>query len=81
MTGLPAHSGNATERLLDTEVLRSFVAIAEHGSFTRAAKAVFRTPSALSMQIKGLEATLDKRLFVREARRVQLTEHGELLLR
>ncbi|MES1948899.1 LysR family transcriptional regulator [Salinisphaera sp. C84B14] len=81
MTGLPANSGNATERLLDTEVLRSFVAIAEHGSFTRAAKAVFRTPSALSMQIKGLEATLDKRLFVREARRVQLTEHGELLLR
>ncbi|MES1926493.1 LysR substrate-binding domain-containing protein [Salinisphaera sp. T31B1] len=81
MTGLPRQTSGATERLLDTEVLRSFVAIAEHGSFTRAAKAVFRTPSALSMQIKGLETTLDKRLFVREARRVQLTEHGELLLR
>ena len=81
MTGLPGQTSGATERLLDTEVLRSFVAIAEHGSFTRAAKAVFRTPSALSMQIKGLETTLDKRLFVREARRVQLTEHGELLLR
>ncbi|MBS63217.1 LysR substrate-binding domain-containing protein [Salinisphaera sp.] len=81
MTGLAGQTSGATERLLDTEVLRSFVAIAEHGSFTRAAKAVFRTPSALSMQIKGLETTLDKRLFVREARRVHLTEHGELLLR
>ncbi|ERJ19775.1 Transcriptional regulator LysR family protein [Salinisphaera shabanensis E1L3A] len=81
MTRLPGQTTSATERLLDTEVLKSFVAIAEHGSFTRAAKAVFRTPSALSMQIKGLETMLDKRLFVREARRVHLTEHGELLLR
>ena len=81
ITRLPGQTTSATERLLDTEVLKSFVAIAEHGSFTRAAKAVFRTPSALSMQIKGLETMLDKRLFVREARRVHLTEHGELLLR
>ena len=46
--------------LLDNDVLRSFVAIAEHGTFTSAAKAVHRTPSALSMQIKQLERNLGK---------------------
>ncbi len=66
--------------LLDTDVLRTFVAIAECGSFTRAAKQVFRTPSALSMQIKRLEEILGQVLFVREARHVRLTAEGEVLL-
>ncbi|WP_048306962.1 LysR substrate-binding domain-containing protein [Halomonas sp. PR-M31] len=66
--------------LLDTEVLRTFVLIAESGSFTRAAEQVFRTPSALSMQIKRLEEILGQRLFLREARRVRLTPEGEVLL-
>ncbi|MFC3286175.1 LysR family transcriptional regulator [Litchfieldella rifensis] len=66
--------------LLDTDVLRTFVAIAESGSFTRAARQVFRTPSALSMQIKRLEETLGQPLFVREARQVRLTPEGEVLL-
>jgi len=81
MTDSPAPATLAAKPLLDTDVLRSFVAIAEHGSFTRAARAVFRTPSALSMQIKRLETMLGESLFIREARRVQLTAHGELLLR
>lgn len=72
--------GNSALPLLDTEVLRTFVAIAESGSFTRAAKQVFRTPSALSMQIKRLEETLGQALFVREARYVRLTPEGETLL-
>ncbi|WP_104202889.1 LysR family transcriptional regulator [Billgrantia saliphila] len=66
--------------LLDSDVLRTFVAIAECGSFTRAARQVFRTPSALSMQIKRLEETLGQALFVREARQVRLTPEGEVLL-
>lgn len=66
--------------LLDTDVLQTFVAIAETGSFTRAARQVFRTPSALSMQIKRLEETLGRPLFVRQARQVSLTPEGELLL-
>lgn len=66
--------------LLDTDVLRTFVAIAESGSFTRAAEQVFRTPAALSMQIKRLEETLGQALFVREARKVSLTAEGEVLL-
>lgn len=66
--------------LLDMEVIRSFITIAESGSFTRAAHQIFRTPSALSMQIKRLEETLGQALFVREARKVKLTPEGEILL-
>ncbi|WP_394426713.1 LysR substrate-binding domain-containing protein [Vreelandella stevensii] len=66
--------------LLDSEVLRTFVTIAESGSFTRAAQQLCRTPSALSMQIKRLEETLSQRLFIREARHVRLTAEGEVLL-
>lgn len=72
--------GQGALPLLDVDVLRSFVAIAESGSFTRAARQVFRTPSAVSMQIKRLEETLGQSLFVREARRVRLTPEGEMLL-
>ncbi len=66
--------------LLDLDVLRTFVAIAETGSFTAAANAVFRTPSAVSMQIKKLEETLRRPVFSRDARSVSLTTDGEILL-
>lgn len=66
--------------VLDLEILRSFVAIAEAGNFTRAASQVFRTPSALSMQIKRLEELVGQPLFIREARRVSLTPEGEAML-
>lgn len=66
--------------LLDLDVLRTFVAIAETGSFTSAANAVFRTPSAVSMQIKRLEEMLGRSLFLRDARSVTLTGDGEMLM-
>ncbi len=66
--------------LLDLDVLRTFVAIAETGSFTTAANAVFRTPSAVSMQIKKLEDILGRAVFTRDARSVALTTDGEMLL-
>lgn len=66
--------------LLDLDVLRSFVAIADTGSFTTAASAVFRTPSAVSMQIKKLEDILGRSVFSRDARSVTLTSDGEMLL-
>ncbi|MCR1828161.1 LysR substrate-binding domain-containing protein [Pseudomonas oleovorans] len=66
--------------LLESDVLRTFVAIADSGSFTRTAAQVFRSTAAVSLQIKRLEETLGQRLFSREARRVQLTAEGELLL-
>jgi DNA-binding transcriptional LysR family regulator len=76
------HSPNSPQGLplLDIEVLRTFVAIAETGSFTRAAQQVFRTPSAVSMQIKRLEEMLGRALFVREPRQVHLTPEGETML-
>ena len=61
-------------------LLRTFVAIAETGSFTTAATAVFRTPSAVSMQIKKLEDVLGRSVFARDARSVALTTDGEMLL-
>jgi DNA-binding transcriptional LysR family regulator len=66
--------------LLENDVLRTFVAIAETGSFAKAAKSVFRTPSAVSMQIRKLEETLDRSVFVREGRSIRLTSEGEALL-
>ncbi len=46
--------------LLESDVLRTFVAIAESGSFTRAAGQIYRSTSAVSMQIKRLEETLGR---------------------
>jgi len=66
--------------LLELDVLRTFIAIAETGSFTLAANAVFRTPSAVSMQIKKLEETLGVSVFSRDARSVSLTQDGEMLM-
>lgn len=66
--------------LLDLDVLRTFVAIAETGSFTLAANSVFRTPSAVSMQIKRLEELLGVSVFARDARSVSLTQDGQMLL-
>jgi DNA-binding transcriptional LysR family regulator len=66
--------------LLESDVLRTFVGIAESGSFTRTAAQVYRTTAAVSMQIKRLEETLGRNLFIREARRVHLTPEGEMLL-
>jgi len=66
---------------IDTELLRSFVAIADHGGFTRAAEAVHRTQSAISMQMKRLEEdVLQRPLFERSGRQVSLTAEGQVLL-
>lgn len=66
--------------LLESDVLKTFVGIAESGSFTRTAAQIYRSTGAVSMQIKRLEETLGRTLFVREARRVRLTPEGEMLL-
>ncbi|NKQ11570.1 LysR substrate-binding domain-containing protein [Pseudomonas sp. SST3] len=66
---------------IDAELLRSFVAIADHGGFTRAADAVNRTQSAISMQMKRLEEdVLQRPLFERDGRQVRLTAEGQVLL-
>lgn len=65
---------------LETDLIRTFVAISETGSFTRAADRVLRTPSAVSMQMKRLEEQLGRKLFVKQGRSVALTADGEALL-
>ncbi|RAI35488.1 LysR substrate-binding domain-containing protein [Rhodoplanes roseus] len=66
--------------LLDVDQLRTFVAIAETGSFTRAAEIVHKTQSAVSMQMKRLEERIGRPLFARDGRMSKLTEDGERLL-
>ncbi|HXH02427.1 MAG TPA: LysR substrate-binding domain-containing protein, partial [Candidatus Competibacteraceae bacterium] len=66
---------------IEHDLLRTFVAIADQGGFTRAAEAVNRTQSAVSMQMKRLEEDIVQRpLFERDGRGVRLTGEGELLL-
>ncbi|MBA2933150.1 LysR family transcriptional regulator [Sphingomonas sp. CGMCC 1.13654] len=65
---------------LPTNILRSFVAIADAGSMLQAADHVFVTQSALSLQIRKLEDLLQQSLFHRDGRRLSLTSSGELLL-
>jgi len=65
---------------IDPDLLRSFVLIAEGGSFTRAAAAVGRTQSAISMQIRRLEEMLGQPLLLRGPRHVEPTPHGAWLL-
>jgi DNA-binding transcriptional LysR family regulator len=65
---------------LDSELLRSFLFVVRHGSITRAALALHRTQSAVSVQIKRLETALGVTLFTREPRGVSLTPAGEQLL-
>ncbi|MCX5512530.1 LysR family transcriptional regulator [Kaistia algarum] len=66
--------------LLDLDQLRTFVAIADSGSFTRAADTVHKTQSAVSMQMRRLEERIGKPIFGRDGRSAKLTEHGERLL-
>lgn len=65
---------------VDTMQLKSFIAIAETGTYGRGAAAVNRTQSALSLQIKKLEEQLGCQLFDRSGRRVALTAEGEIFL-
>src|SRR6266571_803001 len=66
--------------LIDIDQLRTFIAIAETGSFTKAADLVHKTQSAVSMQMKRLEERLDRPIFARDGRASKLTEDGERLL-
>lgn len=65
---------------LPPDLLRSFVTIAEEGSFQEAANRIGRTQSAVSMQVQRLEQMVGHRLFRRERPTVSLTAKGEALL-
>lgn len=65
---------------LEINLLRSFVAVADHRNFTRAAVDLGRTQSAVSMQLKRLEEIVSVRLFERTKQSVEITAEGETLL-
>jgi LysR family carnitine catabolism transcriptional activator len=60
--------------------LRAFHLVAEHSNFTRAAEALFLTPSGLSVLVRELERQVGFRLFDRTTRQVTLTAQGGELL-
>lgn len=66
--------------ILELDLLRTLVAIAETGNFSLAAEIVHRTPSAVSMQVKRMEELLGRPVFLRDSRSVRLTADGEILL-
>ncbi|GGY00636.1 LysR family transcriptional regulator [Vogesella alkaliphila] len=69
-----------TQSLLELRHLKTLLALAETGSVSQAAKRVFLTQSALSHQIKALEAHYGLSLFERKTQPLRLTPAGERLL-
>ena len=65
---------------IDTALLRAFVAAAETGGMTSAARLVNLTQAAVSQQVKRLEDTFGRQLFERDRRGLRLTPSGERLL-
>ncbi|MGH1445952.1 MAG: LysR substrate-binding domain-containing protein [Cognatishimia sp.] len=65
---------------LDSDLLRTFVAVTEAGSVTDGAARIHRSQSATSLQIKRLEAILGQPVFERHGRGVVLSDTGRQLL-
>lgn len=66
---------------MDSKLLKTFVTVANHSSFTGAAKELFIAQSAVSKHINQLEQELGVQLFLRDTRMVRLTAAGESLYR
>ena len=66
--------------MLEFELLRSFVAVADCGGFHHAAERLNLTQSTVSQQIKRLELETKRPLFRRTTRSVALPDDGEMLL-
>jgi DNA-binding transcriptional LysR family regulator len=65
---------------LDTDRLVAFVTVARERGFSRAARELGKTQSAVSQAVSRLEEELGQRLFVRDGRTTRLTEAGRVLL-
>lgn len=66
--------------VLDSDLLRTFLAVAHAGSVTDGAERISRSQSATSIQIKRLESILGKPVFERHGRGIVLTDAGRQLL-
>ncbi|MDN5569488.1 MAG: LysR family transcriptional regulator [Paracoccus sp. (in: a-proteobacteria)] len=65
--------------MMDPRLLLAFVAVLDHGGFTRAAERLNMTQSTVSQQVARLEDQLGQPLFDREARPIRLNVAGERL--
>jgi DNA-binding transcriptional LysR family regulator len=65
---------------LEIQNIRAFLAVADTGSFSRAAEKLFITQPAISKRISTLEESLDCQLFDRLGKNIQLTQAGEALI-
>lgn len=65
---------------MKVDQIRAFHKVAAAGSFTKAARELFLTQSAVSQQIRALEEEIGGRLFDRSGKAVRLTGEGEVLL-
>src|SRR6202795_1658548 len=70
----------STVRHVALEGVESFLSVAQHRSFRRAAAQLGVTPSAISQAVRALEARIGAVLFIRTTRSVGLTEAGERFL-
>jgi DNA-binding transcriptional LysR family regulator len=65
--------GETMSAPLDLDQLQTFIAIVDSGSFTKAADRVYKTQSAVSMQMRRLEERIGKQLFIKDGRGNRLT--------
>ncbi|WP_170476715.1 LysR substrate-binding domain-containing protein [Ruegeria arenilitoris] len=65
---------------LDSDLLRTFIAVAESGSVTEGAVRIHRSQSATSLQVKRLETILGQPVFERHGRGIVLSDTGHRLL-
>ena len=65
---------------MDTQLLKNFIVLAKTKNFTNAAKQLYCSQSAISLQVGRLEELLGKSLFLRDKRNVALTLEGEEFL-
>src|SRR3979409_1214138 len=77
---VPLLTEHRSSHMLDFDVLRAFVAVADCGGFHRAADRLNLTQSTVSQQIKRLELETKRPLLRRTTRTVALTDDGEMLL-
>ena len=75
------HALSKNGQQMDLRQLRYFVAIVEHGSFSKAAEILNIAQPALSLHVRNMEAELGAALLFRSPQGVVATEAGEILLR
>jgi DNA-binding transcriptional LysR family regulator len=65
---------------LDLDLVRCFVTVVKTGGFTRASKELHLTQSAITLKIKRLEDLLQRRLFLRTTKPLELSPEGEVVM-